>query len=132
MSYNYIIRSVYKSRSKWEMFIRSNLGGFVSERSLLEYFNCKIIEFRDDGEILCVDFKKGAEKRRLYGIRNFLQYSNIDVLNVSYSYNSLQYFLCRRDGELVYLSGNELLDIAVDSVKDKIDCEEATTCQEEV
>lgn len=35
-----------------------------------------------------------------------------------YRYNSSQYYLCDKDGSLCYLSGNDLLDIAVKSVKE--------------
>ena len=43
--------------------------------------------------------------------------SNIKIIKASYKFNSLQYYLCERNGGLCYLSGNDLLDIAVESVK---------------
>lgn len=74
------------------------LSGSLTRSSLSNYFNIK-------------------SRKAVAGIKKFLQFSDLKVIRVSYRYNSLQYYLCVRDDSLCYLSGNDLLEIAVESIK---------------
>ena len=49
----------------------------------------------------------------------FLQYSEVEIIKEAYKVSDTEYFLCKEGSELKYLSGTELLDIALESVKGK-------------
>ena len=98
IDYRSLIKSVYKSDVKANRFIQGSFL-YLSKGKLLDYFNMNSMT-------------------RFNGLQRFLQYSNLKIIAASYRYNSLQYYLCDNDGSLCYLSGNDLLDIAVKSVKE--------------
>ena len=84
-------------------FVRTYLGYVASMERLVEYFN----------------LGNGGYKNSIKNIEKFLQYSNIGILKQSYRVGDVQYFLCKKDDKLEYLSGTELLNISLESVKGK-------------
>ncbi len=88
-------------------FIRSRLGGIVSKERLIGYFNLA-------GENVHTAPKLTGIKRR------FMVYSTVEIIKASYRTKDTLYFLCREGSELKYLSGTELVDIAIESVKGKV------------
>ncbi len=97
--YRLLLEAVFKNDSiKINAFTTRYLSGSITRRSLLNYFNME-------------------SQKKVTGLRKFLQFSDLKVIRVSYRYNSLQYYLCVKGNSLCYLSGNDLLEIAVESIK---------------
>ena len=61
----------------------------------------------------------GECKNSTQNIEKFLQCSDIKVLRQAHRVDNVQYFLCKKDNKLEYLSGTELLNISLESVKGK-------------
>lgn len=99
--YRLLVDSAFKNSQTGSKsaFISIYLSGSITKSSLLDYFNMNL------------------PNMRIIGLKKFLQYSNLKIIKASYKFNSLQYYLCERNGGLCYLSGNDLLGIAVESVK---------------
>lgn len=102
VNYMHLIKETY-SRTNAGVFIREKLGGVVSKERMLEYFNSI--------------YNPKYSMRDCFVKNKFLQYSNVEILRQTHEEGNLQYFLCRKGTELEYLSGTELLDIALESVK---------------
>ncbi len=101
IGYRLLVDSAFKNSpvGSKSRFISTYLSGSITKNSLLNYFNLNLPNVRTTG------------------LKKFLQYSDIKIIKASYKFNSLQYYLCERNGGLCYLSGNDLLGIAVESVK---------------
>ena len=102
IDYRLLVDSAFKNSQigSKSTFISIYLSGSITKSSLLDYFNMNL------------------PNMRITGLKKFLQYSNLKIIKASYKFNSLQYYLCERNGGLCYLSGNDLLGIAVESVKE--------------
>ena len=86
-------------------FIQSKLNGIVSKERMVGFFNSTV----NKGDNHILSMKKA-----------FLQYSEVEIMKEAYRVNDTEYFLCKEGNELKYLSGTELVDIALESVKGKI------------
>lgn len=100
-TYNYLIDSLYSSskhpEASYRTFIFKYMGGILSREGLEKIFNDeRILPIRD----------------------KLLQYSNIKIIKRSYKVKDVQYFLCEIEDKLEYLSGSDLVDIAIESVKE--------------
>ena len=103
MSTRKICLSLIKSTVvDFRSFIRLNLSGIASKEKLVRYFN--VPTYRSNWSTMRIR-------------RGFLRYSDVEIIKASYRVKDTQYFLCREGNELKYLSGTELLDIAIESVK---------------
>ncbi len=89
----------------WKYFIRSNLNGILSKEKMVGFFNSTV----NKGDNHTLNIKKAL-----------LQYSEVEIIKEVYRVNGIEYFLCKEGSELKYLSGTELVDIAIESVKGKI------------
>lgn len=95
-----LLKSVFTD--PWR-FVRTYLGCVASMERLVEYFN----------------LGNGGYKNSTQNIEKFLQCSDIKVLRQAHRVDNVQYFLCKKDNKLEYLSGTELLNISLESVKGK-------------
>ncbi len=87
-------------------FIYFKLGKIISKERLTRYFN--------------LSYEDAYTTPRLTGIkRRFMMYSDVEIIKASHRVGDIQYFLCKDGSELKYLSGTELVDIAIESVKDR-------------
>ena len=105
----YLINSMH-SRNYINSFIGRKLGGVVSKERMLEYFNS--------------DCDPKYSVKDCFAKNGFLKYSSVEILKQAHRVGNLQYFLCRKGTELEYLSGTELLDMALESVKGEKNTEE--------
>ncbi len=98
-----LLKSVFPASRTPRTFVRNNLGYVASMERLVEYFN----------------LGNGGSKHSIKNIKKFLQCSDIKILKKSHRVGDIQYYLCEKGDKLEYLSGTELLDIALESVKSK-------------
>ncbi len=100
-TYNYLVDSLYSSSKhpeiRYRNFIFKYMGGILSREGLEKIFN---------------------DERILPSRDKLLQYSNVKIIKRSYKVKDIQYFLCKMEDKLEYLSGSELIDIAIESVKE--------------
>lgn len=50
-------------------------------------------------------------------VKKFMVYSDVEVMKRSYRVGSISYYLCRVGDSVEYLSGDELLEIALKSIE---------------
>ena len=81
-------------------FIYLKLGKIVSKEKLIRYFN-----------------SKGDNSKTIRTKGRFMAYSTVGIIKATHRVGDIQYFLCKDGSELKYLSGTELIDIAMESVK---------------
>lgn len=91
--------SLIESTVNRKYFIQYKLNGIISKERMIGFFNSTVN----------MSIKKA-----------FLQYSEVEIIKEAYKVSDTEYFLCKEGSELKYLSGTELLDIALESVKGKI------------
>lgn len=97
--------SLIESTVNRKHFIQSKLNGIISKERMIGFFNSTV----NKGDNHTLSIKKA-----------FLQYSEVGIIKEAYRVSDTEYFLCKEGSELKYLSGTELLDIALESVKGKI------------
>ena len=102
-TYTFLIKSLYFDSkdpdARCRSFIFKYMNGILSREGLEKFFNIERTVHTSSRDRL-------------------LQYSNVKILRKVYRVQGVLYYQCRVGNRLEYLSGTELVDIAIESVKE--------------